>query len=462
MPTHRPSGSSRSAQSSHPATKEVADTARAAAPKKTFAPDILTLWQKWQDLDTKPPLDRWLKQQGQEQKRQPLFVRLAVHQALLHAARFVQLACVLERLQHKELDLEAWDSAWQDTDTHRVDNYAFWYWLELRTGQYWGFAELVNQPTERHAHYKACQAKVKAEPLSALSLLWHGLRPMWLPVLNLRAQASQWSNEQLATFVRQQATQPPLWLRINALKNMPADEALTQLNEDGVRAFLLAEGLCVNGGSGLQQHPLYTSGVVEVQDLASQQVVAAMNIQKGEKIWDVCAGAGGKSLAMAATLQNKGAVVATDLYAYKLDELKKRAKRAGALNIRTFTWEGNEPLRLPQEIARQGGFDQVLVDAPCSASGTWRRNPDARWRFQAAQPKLLELQQRLLALAAHSVRAQGLLVYATCSFDPAENEQQVAAFLATHPEFTLCEQRLLGAPWQDSDTLFVARLKRNS
>jgi 16S rRNA (cytosine967-C5)-methyltransferase len=207
---------------------------------------------------------------------------------------------------------------------------------------------------------------------------------------------------------------------------------------------------------------MYRQGVVEIQDLASQQIAAAIAVRSGEKVWDCCAGAGGKSLAIAARMNNKGVLLATDLHGYKLDELKRRAKRAQLGNVRTFTWAGDEPLRLPKEIAQQKGFDWVLVDAPCSSSGTWRRNPDARWRFAPTDTaELVVLQQKILHNSAVAVRVGGHLVYATCSWQVSENEAQIALFLQNNPVFSLISQTILGAPQIDADTMFVAVLKRS-
>ena len=157
----------------------------------------------------------------------------------------------------------------------------------------------------------------------------------------------------------------------------------------------------------------------------------------------------------------KGVVVATDLHQYKLDELKRRAKKAEQLNIRTFTWDGEAPLRLPAEAARQKGFDKVLVDAPCSASGTWRRNPDARWRFaNESLQELNTLQQSLLTHASAAVRPGGQLIYATCSWLTEENEAIVEAFLSTNDQYELVSSQALGVPVTDSDSMFVAVLQR--
>ena len=128
--------------------------------------------------------------------------------------------------------------------------------------------------------------------------------------------------------------------------------------------------------------------------------------------------------------------------------------------MRAFSWNGGEPLRLPKEIAQQQGFDWVLVDAPCSSSGTWRRNPDARWRFDDADTQeLIQLQRKILRNAAAAVRKGGSLVYATCSWQLSENEAQVNWFIQEQPQFSVHYQRILGAPELNSDTMFVAVLK---
>lgn len=446
-----------------PAKQRSSGKSRSLAQHSGIRSDLQTLWTQWQMQAPKPALDRWLR--AQRRPNAELNQILAQNEALFHALRFQQLACALEQLlQDEHTELNAWSERWQEDDTRQLHATAFWYWIELRSQRSWGFARAVRQPEQRQALFERLQAQVKAAPLSPLALLWHGLQPGWLPLLQERARRSGWAATDLQRFLNMQNQQPPLWLRVNELQG-PADadslrQLQQQLQEDGVTAQLRDNALCATGGKGVQQSALFRSGRIEVQDFASQQIALALNPQPGEKIWDTCAGAGGKSLALASRMQNKGALVATDLHSYKLDELKRRASRAGAHNIRTFVWNGSEPLRLPQEIARHGGFDKILVDAPCTATGTWRRNPDARWRFNdSSLQELLALQQQLLTQAAAALRPGGLLAYATCSWLTAENEDQVARFAAASG-FTVQEQRLLGAPQFDSDCMFVAILKR--
>ena len=238
---------------------------------------------------------------------------------------------------------------------------------------------------------------------------------------------------------------------------------LKKLQQDAVHVELDEHGhLFARGGKHLSGAAAHKEGWVEIQDLASQQIALAVDVKAGQKVWDCCAGAGGKSLAIAARMNNKGVVIATDLHGYKLEELKRRSKRAEFHNIRSFEWAGDEPLRLPKEVAQQQGFDWVLIDAPCSSAGTWRRNPDARWRLSETDTKeLIALQQQILINAAKAVRVNGHLVYATCSWQVSENEAQVEWFEKNNAEFTLISQTMLGAPFQDSDAMFVAILKKN-
>ncbi|UZK04222.1 RsmB/NOP family class I SAM-dependent RNA methyltransferase [Venatoribacter cucullus] len=461
MRSSRPRSASNSRRA--PAKPRNNGKSRSAAQNSGIRAELQTLWTQWQHSTPKPPLDRWLR--AQRHPKAELSQVLTHSEAMFHALRFQQLACALEALlDDNNLDLNAWDSRWQEDDTRQLHPTAFWYWIELRSLRGWGFTRAVRQQEQRLALFQRLETQVKNAPQSPLALLWHGIRPQWLPLLQERARRSGWATADLQRFLNMQNQQPPLWLRVNELQGPADTDALRQLQqqlqEDGISAQLRDNALCATGGKGVQQSALFRSGRIEVQDFASQQIALALDPQPGEKIWDTCAGAGGKSLALASRLQNKGALVATDLHSYKLDELKRRASRAGARNIRTFVWNGNEPLRLPQEIARHGGFDKILVDAPCTATGTWRRNPDARWRFNdSSLQELLALQQQLLTQAAAALRPGGLLAYATCSWLSAENEEQVARF-ATASGLSVQEQRLLGAPHHDSDCMFVALLRK--
>ena len=213
--------------------------------------------------------------------------------------------------------------------------------------------------------------------------------------------------------------------------------------------------------------PPFVRGELEIQDLASQAVALACDPDPGERWWDVCAGAGGKSIHLAALMGGKGLVVATDVVERKLKEAVRRARRSPFRNISTKPWDGKH---VP---GKTGSFDGVLVDAPCSAVGTWRRNPDARWSLHPeAVLKLAQLQGQILHHAAAGVRPGGTLAYSVCTVTPSETLGVVRAFLEAHPSFKLdpfphplegsaTDGSLLIWPQDaDTDAMFIARMVR--
>lgn len=425
---------------------------------------LFSLWRDFLAQDPVPPLDRWLKHQFGRSSALSLPQQLLLSRSLMNATAYLQLACALERAYQQgtlDLDWEDWDRQWTFDQVKTMAAEVLWFWLARRSNL--DVRELrVRDHPEREIFFIQAEknAALSTEPLSATwPLLWHGLRPCWKSLLAERMVASHWSIAQAQLFIQRQTQTPPLWLRPQ--RNASAEELVVALQQEGVDASLTPERyLLARGGKGVGNTRSYKEGLVEIQDLASQQIAAAVAVTPGQKVWDVCAGAGGKSLAIAAQLRNKGMLLATDLHNYKLDELKRRAKRAEIFNIRTFTWDASAPLRLPREVARQQGFDWVLVDAPCSSAGTWRRNPDARWRFNETDTlELIQLQRQILGYAAQAVRPGGALVYATCSWQVSENEAQVEWLLQQHNRFHLEYQCLLGSPEVDADTMFVAVFK---
>ncbi len=229
----------------------------------------------------------------------------------------------------------------------------------------------------------------------------------------------------------------PLDLRVNVLK-ANRDDVVTHLNADGLKAapsHLSPIGIRMEGRPSIMAHPLYKEGAIEIQDEGSQLVALMADARPGHEVVDFCAGAGGKTLAMAAAMANKGRVTASDVLANRLNRAKERFRRAGVHNIQTQPITGETD---PWIKRHKGRFDRVLVDAPCSGTGTWRRNPDQRWRsLGPGLADLIPLQGRLLQSASRLVKPGGRLIYATCSMLPAENEDHAEAFLAANPEFTL-------------------------
>jgi 16S rRNA (cytosine967-C5)-methyltransferase len=189
-------------------------------------------------------------------------------------------------------------------------------------------------------------------------------------------------------------------------------------------------GIRLQGKPMLSRHPLFLDGSIEVQDEGSQIVCRKAAPAPGQMVWDVCAGSGGKSLFLAALMKNKGRILATDIRGKKLEDLKKRASRAGAHNIFPADLE-----RLQESRELKKGADIVLVDAPCSGSGTLRRNPDAKWKikeedFAAFHKTQLEIIEKSLPY----LKPGGKLCYVTCSLDPVENEEVMRELFEKHPE----------------------------
>ena len=237
-------------------------------------------------------------------------------------------------------------------------------------------------------------------------------------------------------------------IRVNTLKTTRA-KLKDHLISEG---FEMYEGdlspLCLrmNDRRSLFGLDIFKQGHFEMQDEGSQLIAAACDVKSGMKVVDFCAGAGGKTLALAAAMQNKGGIVACDIHERRLKEMPKRLKRAGVHNV--------QPKLLEQEndkwVKRQKEkMDVVLVDAPCSGTGTWRRSPDARWRLTSnTLVELQEIQASILASASRMVKVGGRLVYATCSVLKEENEKQVEAFLAQNPQFALLPQNEWSAEHQ--------------
>ncbi len=239
----------------------------------------------------------------------------------------------------------------------------------------------------------------------------------------------------------------PLDLRINPVKT---DRATAQrlLAAEGIAADptpLSPLGLRVQGRPALAATTVFKDGLVEIQDEGSQMLALLVDAQPGHQVVDFCAGAGGKTLAIAALMKNKGRVIACDVLARRLTRAAERFRRAGLFNIETRALSSE---RDPWVKRHKGKFDRVLVDAPCSGVGVWRRNPDARWRTLGPPlAELLPLQQNILDSAARLVKPGGKLIYATCSLLREENENQIAAFLATHPDFTPVPAGESGSPF---------------
>lgn len=248
-----------------------------------------------------------------------------------------------------------------------------------------------------------------------------GVAPRWLVAA---LEASGIAGDEAAALL----DRAPLDIRVNTLI---ADRASIQLPEEG-EPTAAPQGLRFPGGTPVEQWHAYADGEIEVQDTGSQLACVALCAKPGETVIDLCAGAGGKTLALAATMGDEGRLFACDIDRGRLSRLQPRAARAGTRIVQTRLLDPRRELEGLSDLA--GQVDAVLIDAPCSGTGTWRRNPEARWRLTPRElARLTAIQSHLLDVAAALVRPGGRLLYVTCSLLDAEGRSQIAAFLDRNP-----------------------------
>ena len=268
--------------------------------------------------------------------------------------------------------------------------------------------------------------------------LFHHEMPGWV-----RGEYPEWLEGRLTALFGERLPQEmaamrdeaPLDLRVNTLK-ADRDTAQAALAAQGVASTPTAWsplGLRLATRVALVQLTAWRDGLIEVQDEGSQLVALLADARPGMAVADYCAGAGGKTLALAAAMENKGRLVACDVAEWRVDRAGDRLRRAGVHNVtrRVITGEADKWIK-----RTAGSFDRVLVDAPCTGTGTWRRNPDAKWQMREVDiDELVVRQGAILESAARLVKIGGRLIYATCSLLPDENEGRIEAFLAAHPGF---------------------------
>ena len=294
-----------------------------------------------------------------------------------------------------------------------------------------------------------------------------GWRPEALPAA-VRADLPDWLWDKLAAEYGEPEAQriaqgmlnaAPLDLRVN-LARTAREEVLARLTQDGMEVKptpYSPAGLRLAGKLPINRHALFRDGLVEVQDEGSQLLAWLLAPRRGEMVADYCAGAGGKTLAIAMLMRGMGRVYAMDVSSRRLAALAPRAARAGVTNVHSIALSGDNDARA-KRLA--GKLDRVLVDAPCSGFGTLRRNPDLKWRHgPEAIEQLAKKQRGILDAASRLVKPGGRLVYATCSILREENEVVVDAFASTHPGFTpLSCDELLAAQRIALDTGHQLRL----
>jgi 16S rRNA (cytosine967-C5)-methyltransferase len=253
--------------------------------------------------------------------------------------------------------------------------------------------------------------------------------------------------------------QADVFLRVNRLK-ASARKLIQSLLEDGVHAEMvdgLPDALRIKVRKNLFRTKAFQDGWFEVQDLSSQKVAEALAPEAGMRVLDVCAGAGGKTLHLASLMENKGQIIALDIHEWKLKELKRRARRAGAHNIET------RPIAAKTIKRLRDGADALLIDAPCTGLGVLRRNPDAKWKLDPSfVERITKEQQNILADYSKVLRIGGRMVYATCSILSEENEKQVAQFLEENAGFSLVSEEILLPHQSGNDGFYIAVIERKA
>lgn len=328
-------------------------------------------------------------------------------------------------------------SAWRFGEDHP----RAWVWGALRWGFGWS-AEAIAQSCQDDPHAPAPPSEAELAALSGDNIAdapayVAGDYPEWLEPSFVRAFADARAQEGAAL-----AAPAPLDLRTNTLKAERAKliAALGEspkLKEPPQATPFSTEGVRIPWAQGRTfpwaTEQSFLKGWFEIQDEGSQLAAMLCDAKPGMQVADVCAGGGGKTLALAAAMQNTGQIFAHDVDGRRLAPLRERIERAGVRNVQI-----RAPMRTKDALADLvGRMDVVLVDAPCTGSGTWRRSPDSKWRLRPnALAKRLDEQREALALAAPLVKPGGRLVYVTCSVLPEENEDQAAAFGAAHAEFS--------------------------
>lgn len=277
--------------------------------------------------------------------------------------------------------------------------------------------------------------------------------PDWLDEVGEKELPGVWEAELAAMNM-----EAPVILRANTLK-APVEALAKALEKENIATAPIGgypEALELSRRANVFDTKAFREGWFEVQDASSQAVARLLAPEPGMRVVDACAGAGGKTLHLAALMQNKGVVVAMDVYEKKLDELRRRAARAGASNVETRLIEGTKTIKRLYDKA-----DRLLLDVPCSGLGTLRRNPDAKWKLS---PDFLErvtaLQQEILSSYSRMVKAGGRMVYSTCSVLPRENTAQVERFLEGNKNFRLVEQHSLLSSRDGYDGFYMALVER--
>lgn len=277
--------------------------------------------------------------------------------------------------------------------------------------------------------------------------------PDWLDIMGEKELGKRWEKE-----LNSLNEEAHVVLRANTLK-ISSKDLFHELHQTGVETDFIPhfpDALVLSERQNIFRHPSFKDGLFEVQDAASQLIAPFLKVDPGMRVIDACAGAGGKTLHLAALMKNKGRIIAMDVEGWKLEELQKRARRAGVSNLETRIIESSKTIKRLENSA-----DRLLLDVPCSGLGVLKRNPDAKWKLSPEFiDEVKELQQHILQDYCTMLKKDGLMVYSTCSVLPAENEKQVESFLEKNRDkFELLDQKH-SWPSDGFDGFYMALLKK--
>lgn len=278
--------------------------------------------------------------------------------------------------------------------------------------------------------------------------------PDWLDELGAR----QLGEELWAPTLAALNEQAPVVLRVNRLRTTPSKLARVLIQDEIRTEPISDDALLVTERKNLFRTRAFRDGLFEVQDFSSQQAAPALEVEPGHTVIDACAGAGGKSLHLAALMENKGQLLSLDIHGWKLKELKKRARRNGVSNLETREITNSKVIK-----RLTGRADRLLLDVPCSGLGVLRRNPDAKWKLNAEFiDRVVKEQTDIISRYSRMVKPGGKMVYATCSILPRENDAQVEAFLASEAGrgWTLEHKHTFLPQVEGYDGFFVSRMRK--
>ena len=274
----------------------------------------------------------------------------------------------------------------------------------------------------------------------------------WLVEILEQELGSVWEREVIA--LNEQAS---TILRANTLKISPKS-LVDELACENISAFTIngyPDAVQLEEKKNVFLTSAFKDGFFEVQDASSQKIGRFLEVAEGQRVVDACAGAGGKTLHLSALMKNKGQIIALDIFEWKLAELKRRAKRAGAHNIETRLISDNKVIKRLHEKA-----DRLLIDAPCSGLGVLKRNPDSKWKIDTEFIDRIKVeQQKILQDYSKMLKKGGKMIYATCSILPSENNLQVEKFLSNNPDFRLIKDEKI-MPSQGYDGFYMALIER--